>query len=464
MKGKNKIRVICQGVIVWLLTGVFCFAQTYRNELRNVGSLTGGEKWLGFESGREKIERVLILGSSTAAGAGASSPQSAWAGILANKLAPLGGLLINSSVGGSTTRESRDRFVSEFNRIAPDVVVFATNPYNSPNLMSPDAVVDEYMSETRELVALTVNAGSIPVVITPYGYQNASEALTSAMLRLRDELEGLGCLVWDFWNSTTLESGKWIPGLNFDVLHPNDRGHQAMADSISVPQVAFGRTYYRDVWGLDGEPFGVTPNLGSGSDGRLVCRLGQVAQSWTITVRLRSRDVGVGHVRLLLGKETPHPIEIVKDGVHLPSGRLAWPANVLHGQGSAIISISFEAVERTFNVSVDGRVVQTTKLERPHSIEEFTIEANCDECVVDELVVHLSSLSTKSIEKIHSGQIPRASIVALIRFEPGRIDVVARQLVPSGASVELESDSWTVVRQRRRSDRERDRSLERSWP
>ncbi len=438
----------------WLLHTVICCAQISPGESRNVGRLTGGQQWLGFRSSKQNVERVLILGSSTAAGAGASSYQRAWAGILAEKLGPLGGLLINSSVGGSTARETRERFESEFNRTSPDAVVFATNPYNSPNLMLPETVVHDYLSETKELVRLAANAGSIPVVITPYGYQNPGGALASAMLRLRDELEELGCIVWDFWHSTSLENGQWIPGLNFDVLHPNDRGHQAMAESISVPQLMFGRTYYGQLRQSDGEPVGITPYLGGGRSGLLVCRLGQIAQSWTVSLRLRSRDVGLGYVRLLLGKNMPYEVNVAEDGLQLSSGWLNWPVKAEPQHGSTMVSVSFEAVERIFSVYVDGRVLQRTKVERSHAIEELSIEADCEKCVIDELLVHFSAQAASRIDSMHSGLIPRASIGALVRFDAVGSDIIGMQLVPSGASVALDSDTWKVWRARGRSNRE----------
>src|SRR5579883_3007408 len=72
---------------------------------------------------RNGARTVVILGSSTAAGAGASDYQFSWAARLARAIAASGFHVLNLSISSTTTQDSLDRFATDVAPLRPDFVV-----------------------------------------------------------------------------------------------------------------------------------------------------------------------------------------------------------------------------------------------------------------------------------------------------------------------------------------------------
>ena len=108
------------------------------------------------EEPRPQGRRLVILGSSTAAGAGASSYRLSWAGRLTEALAPLGITVINRSISGSNTAASIQRFQRDVEALRPNYVVFSTSLHN-------ELVLTRREEARKEFVENLKDAGKNPV-------------------------------------------------------------------------------------------------------------------------------------------------------------------------------------------------------------------------------------------------------------------------------------------------------------
>lgn len=179
--------------------------------------------------------RIVVLGSSTAAGVGASSPAMSWVGRLAEAIAPRGFAVVNRSISGSTTRDSIARFNVDAAAWNPAFVVLATSIVNE-GLTDNDIpkIVPQYLANTRQLIRMVEDIGAIPIVVSPYPNGAFTPRIRAALVQLSSDLEAEGVAVWDFLSAVDDGQGKWLPGLSADGTHPTDTGHALLFGSIPV--------------------------------------------------------------------------------------------------------------------------------------------------------------------------------------------------------------------------------------
>lgn len=178
--------------------------------------------------------RVLILGSSTAAGSSASEVSRSWAGLLADRLKARNIETVNVSIGGSGTADSIARFEQDVVPYNPDFVVLATSLLNEQFVPDPLGASERFRQNTARLVRMVENAGAVPILVTPYPNGYFTTAIRPTLLKICREFEAEGVPVWDFLNTADRGDGNWIDGLTSDGTHPNDAGHLSLFETIPL--------------------------------------------------------------------------------------------------------------------------------------------------------------------------------------------------------------------------------------
>jgi lysophospholipase L1-like esterase len=177
---------------------------------------------------------IVILGSSTAAGAGASRSEKSWAALLSAALASRGYAVVNRSVAGDTTGGTLARFARDVTPLKPAFVVLATSIYNEGINVAPATSWTTYVNNLDRLIAMTQSIGATPIVMGQYPNNGASAQVYGLVQTLYRQLNAAGVRVWDFLNSVEDAKGHWLPGLTSDGTHPTDQGHAYLFDAIPL--------------------------------------------------------------------------------------------------------------------------------------------------------------------------------------------------------------------------------------
>lgn len=178
--------------------------------------------------------RILILGSSTANGAGATRYEMSWAGLLVRELAPAGYTVINRSINGSDTATSLARFDTDVTPFQPGYVILATSIVNEYIFTRREEALQSFVENTRALIRKVEAIGAVPVVVGPYPNNAFDRNMRTLMRMAYQQLEAEGVLVWDFFDASDDGFGRWLPGYSEDGLHPTDAGHRALFESIPI--------------------------------------------------------------------------------------------------------------------------------------------------------------------------------------------------------------------------------------
>ncbi len=178
--------------------------------------------------------RIVILGSSTASGAGASHPDSAWVNRYRNELKKINPDIevINLAVGGYTTyRLMPDNFATPMNRPPIDSAKNITQALS----LNPDAIIinlpsndrqwpmNEQLSNFDSLYNHSWNNGVPLYVCTTQPIAGNWAAYQSAV---KDSiLQKFGSNAIDFFTPLADSAGNIIPSYAADAVHLNDSGH-----------------------------------------------------------------------------------------------------------------------------------------------------------------------------------------------------------------------------------------------
>ncbi len=195
----------------------------------------------GFRKAR--TETVVILGSSTAAGWGASMYKYSWAGMLTSYL-PLGHV-INLAKGGYTSyqilpsaathpsnRPSADtlRNITAALKKKPTTLIISV----TTNDIACGYGVDEIIKNISMIRDQALASGVGRVIITTSHPRNINSAATAKYLLQRDKvLKNFGVSAVNIFDpvadSTNLFKAEL---LCTDGVHPNDKGHQILFEQI----------------------------------------------------------------------------------------------------------------------------------------------------------------------------------------------------------------------------------------
>ncbi|MDB5050365.1 MAG: lipolytic protein family [Fibrobacteres bacterium] len=193
----------------------------------------------------EKV--VVIIGSSTAAGTGASTYDSAFAGRYAHYLPTLNPAwkLVNLAVGGYTTfqlmptgsktpanRPAPDTAhnVSKALSLHPDVMLLAL----ASNDIAAGYATNEYQDNYDTLKARAEAAGIKVWISSPVPRSALDSASRQRLLALRTRvLSRYAPRAIDFYDSLGTPDGSYYPGFNSgDGIHTNNRGHKILFDRV----------------------------------------------------------------------------------------------------------------------------------------------------------------------------------------------------------------------------------------
>ncbi len=173
---------------------------------------------------------VVILGSSTAQGAGASSNSASWAGLLAAAMAPRGYTVRNVSISGTNTSDSLARFDRDVAPYNPAFVILCTSIINEPAANA----VQTFVQNTLSLIAKVESVGAIPILVPPFPNNGFTPSMYSSIRTIYATLAARGVPVLDFLDVTDDGQGHWVAGLTVDGTHPTDVGHRLLFDTIPL--------------------------------------------------------------------------------------------------------------------------------------------------------------------------------------------------------------------------------------
>ena len=184
---------------------------------------------------------VAVIGSSSAAGTGATPIDSSWVNLTKDYLKGLGLIdtIYNIALGGSTTfaglptwdsngasKPDTAHNITKALRYNPDVVLIA---YASNDVVA-DYTMQQTMTNLRVIYQEVLNAGKIAYISTPQP-RGTIPVFQKQMLKAeRDSvLAEFPAYSMNFYNPLIAADSLSInPALAFDSTHPNNAGHQLL--------------------------------------------------------------------------------------------------------------------------------------------------------------------------------------------------------------------------------------------
>lgn len=197
---------------------------------------------------------VLLLGSSVTQGAGASSPQKSWAGLLNAHLSGQQSdiIFLNLGVGGYTTKDTVNsslKITSNFSaqELAPDIIIFENCLINDFQILTSA----ESKKNIKTVVSkLQLQFPEAKIYITPPNNVTVYSSRVSADgLTYQEYVQEVGNYIvtqkWnyvDFWETFESKASErkisLEDTLTEDGKHPNDTGYDIWFESL-VNQIDF---------------------------------------------------------------------------------------------------------------------------------------------------------------------------------------------------------------------------------
>lgn len=365
-----------------------------------------------------RTRRLVVLGSSTAAGAVAPSYASSWAGLLAAALRSKGVAVLNVSVNGARTASSLERFDRDVTPLAPDFVVLATSIMNESPFGHFPSLRRTYIQNTRLLIARVRAIGAMPILATPYPSDALNPTLRLQMLEISRDFEAEGVTVWDFWNALDDGAGRWLPGLSGDGVHAGLIGHLHLFESIPLGFFDFALTPFRPLPPRPG--FGSwTAGPGSAPPPAIQVTPASPASSWSTAFWTRAgRD-----------SEARSILEIAGPGVILRSAGMRFELLLLGevvaaGEASEAgdfqhVSITYQALTGALALYINGTPAGRTAAAGAAPARRFTWgTANASPAIAGEsfsqILIYRSPLCGEDIRELAAGRIPSKSLEAFL--------------------------------------------------
>lgn len=197
------------------------------------------------------FKRIVVLGSSTAEGAGPKAWENTWVNRLRTHLEPSGKThVFNIARGGYSTFQIMPNEAIFPNRPKPDperniTKALGLNPHAILiNLPSNDTTsgysVEEQLANFDTIVRLAEQAG-VKVWVTTTQPRNLSPEKRQDLMRLRDEIRAkYEDKSIDFWSEVALEDGNVNPKYDSgDHIHLNDAAHAIFFDRVKAALAAW---------------------------------------------------------------------------------------------------------------------------------------------------------------------------------------------------------------------------------
>ena len=369
---------------------------------------------------------VVILGSSTAEGVGASSQSASWAGRLAQQLAKSGIRVINRSIAGTNTADSLERFDRDVVPYQPGFVILATSIVNEGFESSPAVAYERYIENTTALIGRVREIGAIPMNITMYPVSRYKWEHLALVSQLTEALEQWGWPLFNFWSPVATEDGRWIPQLSADGLHPLDAGHGALYEAIPNP---FSRLCWHR-WSLQRRsPITSGWHAIEAVAEPAALSLTPVQAAFFLDHRGLSPRSG-GWRRIKLAFCMPATNQSGFRGISTGSNS-GWEnsRSLVRSEppvGWHHVSLSYQGLSGRLLLSIDGAVWGEVSATPRKQAARFEVAGQCAACRAAQILLYRTNLNTAELGDLAGKHILRRSLEAwapltLVKCSPGRI-------------------------------------------
>lgn len=362
-------------------------------------------------------KRVLILGSSTAIGSGASSYATSWAGRLEAALTARGFETFNMSLAGDTTAGNITRFYKDVAAFKPDFVILANAPRNDGMLTNPTNAYALYLGNTKKLVQMVEQIGALPILAIQVAENSNSAAGCQALKDIYQQVEHWGIEVWDFLNPVVNPATNchYYSDMFDDGIHPNNKGHLAMFNAIPLSYFDMTTTKHEymnkeapQVWKYGTDVSGVPLEVVTDT----------VAPSWSVGGWIKD-DGGSLLTYMSVDGDANYPRIRNSTGVY----EMAY-------SGSAIITSTVSAVDRKFNhlmmtyhqpsltaaLYINANLIGTSTMTMTASSTGACYMGRCDALFqvingqLSQPVYYRTALNADQVKEVYNGEIPKYSL------------------------------------------------------
>ncbi len=250
-------------------------------------------------------QEIVVLGSSVAAGTGASPTSQAWAyrfeDLMENHAPIVPGSTVtwqvnNASIGGDTTSKVLARFQTDVVNTYPgtDIVIISLSLANEGlvGASDPEAIYNSFKNGLSQIIDLCRSNGYYPIISLPYPHGTYTASEYSYVRKMNLLLNTWNVPSFNYLGALDDGSGRWAPGYWSDSYHPNNSGHAELFDAVvpsmfdaitagktTSPQIAGTNNFLRmQRDAAEASPVRFTPS--------------HTTHSFTMSFRVRSTDVG----------------------------------------------------------------------------------------------------------------------------------------------------------------------------
>jgi lysophospholipase L1-like esterase len=397
------------------LSGASIYADMREAPRATLGHLQNGTVNRDLRSHNAE-RRVVILGSSNAVGSSASQSSRSWAGLLADALRGRAIPVVNASIGGTNTADSISRFERDVARYDPDFVILATSILNEQLLPNVPTTSEQFLQNTRQLIARVEAIGAIPILITPYTNAGLNPALRQQMLQISREFEAEGVTVWDFWNVMDDGTGHWLPGLSADGTHVGDTGHLNLFESIPLGFFDFAGNPNRPLPPLQG--FGSwVADAGDGSQPSINVSPASPAPSWSAAFWTRAGSEGEEKTLLEVSGPAARVRRIGKRFELLLGDQVAAVGDVSEQGGFQHLCLTHQGLTGLITLYVNGAAAGATTVAGAESARLFTLGTTREQPGIQgesvaQFLVYRTPLCAEDVRELAAGRIPVKSLEA----------------------------------------------------
>lgn len=213
-------------------------------------------------------KQIVVLGSSVAAGTGASTQSDAWAYKFADLMknhAPIvsGSNVIwqvnNASVGGDNTARVLARYQTDVVAKYPgtNIVIIALSLANEglPGSSNPQSIYDSFRNGLTQIIANCRSNGYYPVISLVYPNGDYTLNEYSYVRKMNVLLNTWNIPSINFLGAIDDGTGRWPTGYIYDSYHPNSAGHAELYTAV-VPSlfdaIVAGKTTSPQIQGTNG--------------------------------------------------------------------------------------------------------------------------------------------------------------------------------------------------------------------
>lgn len=365
-------------------------------------------------------KRIVIYGSSVAAGVGATSYANSWAGIFTAAMNAKGYTVLNQSIGGNSTANLISRFWTDVAPLVPDFVIlcsgFPNDGYNQTT----------YIDNMHRLIKMIESIGAKPVIFGQYGDNTVDATILPKKLEIYSHFDKTGLLVADMFGSVANQAtGYWLPGTYADALHPNDVGHAIMADCI--PLTWFDAVVSNVITPKSVIPGSLNLSTGSVSLQPINVTLATAAKSWTVVGWFR--DGGVPARAFL---SVPN-----SEGNSIRVRNATGPIDIAQSAGLMIastangvvrdwhhIAVTFVGNTSLISLYVDGVLAGTATTTTPVTATGLCLMGRWDttglnmiDGSISQVMFYRAALTQWDISQIYSGNVPIRSLEWMSNME-----------------------------------------------